>query len=65
MSLPCLAIETLTDAPHQLTFAEVKATVLSAYDQDVLVTPAVLLDGVKICDLRLQSTQGAAIGLWW
>jgi len=64
--MPCsLAVQTLTDASHQLTFTEVKATVFRIDNQDVLVTPALFLDRVEVGDLGLQATKRAAIGLWW
>jgi hypothetical protein len=61
MTLPCLAVQTLTDAAHQLTFTEVQTSILRIDNQDVLVTPALLLDGVKVRDLGLHATQRALV----
>src|SRR5690606_7135054 len=45
----------------QFAFHPVQAFVVGRDDQDVLVAPATLLDGVQILDVRLQTTEGAAV----
>ena len=46
-------VESLTDASYQFTLKVVQSLVFGVDHQDVLVTPATLLDCVQVCDFGL------------